>query len=155
LGACRPLGTNSANERTRACKQSFLHTTQLLRINEEDGSAKGFAVKFNGEEYMVSPCCAVVCTRRTIRFDRDGTWNCPSCRRLTAMQEVHACDFCKKEFMRSSALTKATLANNTGEWCCYTFCKAHAKNWFTGEQNAYKFSARQVMESLQAPLCKR
>lgn len=140
-------GSTAANERSAMCKESHLIQVELLTA-DEDEQPIGHVLLFGTQEYMLSPCCATLCARRDIVHLPVG-WNCPTCRRSKIMHKEHLCDFCQRSFVRGGALVSATLKDDTGAWQEYKFCRTHARNYFTGEENAYKYEARGIFGGLQ------
>ena len=125
-------GTSSAGERTEMCRAAHLVETQLLRFESGDEGDRPIAcfARFQGAEYMLSPCCGFVCIRGSVRAKPDGTWSCPRCVGEQNAARKQECVFCRKVFARSGALKVVALTDENGEAAQFRFCKQHTKEWF-------------------------
>jgi hypothetical protein len=122
-------GTASASDRTELCRCAHLIETQLLSYNK-DGSVQACSFKFQGVEYMLSPCCAFMCVRSSIRNTANGEWSCPRCVGESLVSKKQECVFCEKMFARSGALRVVSLIGSEGVREQFRFCKQHVKVWF-------------------------
>lgn len=141
-------GSTAANDRSAMCKESHLVQVELLTV-DEDEQPIGYVLCFGLQEYMLSPCCATLCARRDVVHMPDA-WSCPTCRCAKTQNREHLCDFCTRSFVRGGALLTAILKDDTDAWQKYRFCKTHAKDWFVGEKNEYKYKASAVFAELQS-----
>lgn len=142
-------GTSASNERTKVCRSSLLLETNMLHV-DDDEHVESFSIFIANAEYMLSPCCAMMCKRQDVtRTNTSAGWSCPTCRREDISQNMYACDFCERKYVRAAALSHATLMDDMQTWQSFGFCKTHTRAWFTGEANAYKYSAAQVFADLQ------